>query len=64
VAWDDADFHKTYGMGPTTFPWCSNPWHALAAAEKLTKSIRRVKARTVEDVKLRLFVPLEARHGG
>jgi hypothetical protein len=64
VACDDADFHKTYGMGPTTFPWCSNPWHALAAAEKLTKSIRRVKARTVEDVKLRLLVPLEARHGG
>ena len=30
----------------------------------MTRGIRRVKAKTAEDVKLRLFLPLEVRHVG
>ena len=63
IPWGEADFRTAYGVS-ATFPWCANPWHALAAAEKMTRGIRRVKAKTAEDVKLRLFLPLEVRHAG
>ena len=59
--WAEGDFRKTYDIG-MEYVWCENPWFAVAAAEKMTSGIRRVKAKTVAEVKARLFMPLEARH--
>jgi hypothetical protein len=65
AAWaDDAfrtDYRKTYGV-TQEFGWRWDPWQLLRVGEKMTGSIGRVKAKTAEDVKARLFMPLEAKH--
>ena len=55
MCWHEDPFRSKYSISKC-FPWCDNSWHILEAAEKLAPAIRRVKARTVEEVMEKLFM--------